>query len=92
MAKVNFIVSDSDEKIIHDIAIRATNLTNGALDFLTCSMDLSACHNANSLNLQKLLTLPDADFIHDVLGINRHLDRENGELKDCFWPRCGGIA
>ncbi len=52
-------------------------------------MDLTACHNHGCpLDLQKLLKAPDFDFMHDVLGIGRHLNRETGQLEDCFLPRC----
>lgn len=78
-----------ETKTIKRIAIRASGLTKGKYDLLTVSMDITACHEANSLNLEKLLAFNDSDFLHDVAGINRHLDHETSELKDCFWPRCG---
>lgn len=40
------------------------------------------------LDLQKLLDAPDGDFGHDVFGIRRHINRQTGELGDCFLPRC----
>lgn len=79
-----------DREIIGSIAARASLLTKCEYDVLTSCMDLYACHRVNSLNLEKLLASKEFDFLHDVLGINRHLDHETGELKDCFWPRCGG--
>ena len=54
-------------------------------------MDISAVQIKNKLNLQKLLGFPDFDFAHDVCGMQRHIDRETGELKNCFCPRCGFI-
>lgn len=52
-------------------------------------MDLAAT-NANGcpLDFEKLLAFDDLSFWHDVVGIYHHLDRETGELKDCFLPRC----
>lgn len=51
-------------------------------------MDLSATHsNGCPLDLGRLLAAEDDDFAHDVGGIRRHLDRETGELMDCFVPR-----
>lgn len=54
-------------------------------DFL---MDLSAVHaNGNPLRLADLLAADDFNFIHDVFGIVRRLDRETGKLNDHFVPR-----
>lgn len=51
-------------------------------------MDISSCHfKAQKLRLDDLLTADDANFAHDVGGINKHLDRENGILADGFSPR-----
>lgn len=52
-------------------------------------MDLDACHsNGCPLDFQKLLEAPDFDFIHDVLGIRRHINHRTGEIENCFLPRC----
>jgi hypothetical protein len=52
-------------------------------------MDLDACHsNGCPLDLAKLLRAPDFDFVHDVAGIFRHIDRSTGKIQDCFLPRC----
>lgn len=51
-------------------------------------MDVAACHsNGCSLKLQSLLDADDANFLHDVAGIVRHIDRTTGKLGDCFVPR-----
>lgn len=51
-------------------------------------MDLEATHaSACPLDLDALLVANDPDFCHDILGINRHLDRETRQLGDCFLPR-----
>ncbi len=51
-------------------------------------MDISACHfGPQKLRLDDLLAADDFNFMHDVGGINRHLDRERGVLTDCFSPR-----
>ena len=42
----------------------------------------------SELDLQKLLDAPDGDFGHDVFGIRRHINRQTGELENCFLPRC----
>lgn len=77
--------------IIKQIAIRAAKLDptrstrNGVTDV---EADILKCHeNAMPLKLQELLEAPGYDFMHDVDGIEYHLDRESGELKDNFCPR-----
>jgi len=51
-------------------------------------MDITACHNhACVLDLQRLSEAVDSDFLHDVGGIRRHLNRETLELENCFVPR-----
>jgi hypothetical protein len=52
-------------------------------------MDLTACHaNGCPMDFETLLSAPDADFVHDVGGIHRYIDRTTGRLGDCFVPRC----
>ncbi len=50
-------------------------------------MDLEAAHNACPLLLGDLLAADSSDFIHDVSGIIRYLDRDTGALTECFLPR-----
>lgn len=50
-------------------------------------MDLEATHSWCPLQLEALLVANDLDFCHDVLGINRHLNRETGQLGGWFLPR-----
>jgi hypothetical protein len=52
-------------------------------------MDLQATHaNGCRLDFNALLGFRDADFAHDIFGIRRHINRETGQLEDCFVPRC----
>lgn len=58
------------------------------LDYQSLIMDITACHaNGNPLRLAGLLKADDFNFAHDVFGIHRHIDRNTGELTDCFSPR-----
>lgn len=51
-------------------------------------MDISATHaNGCPLKLAELLAADDFNFVHDVAGIRRHIDRTTGKLQDCFLPR-----
>lgn len=53
-----------------------------------CGKDIAQVHTrCCPLDLRKLLKAPDFDFLHDVLGIKKHLDRRTGRLRDCFLPR-----
>lgn len=57
-------------------------------EFMDADMDITACHlNGMPLKLAQLLGADDMNFIHDVFGIRRHLNRETGKLEDCFVPR-----
>ena len=65
------------------IANRAEKLTGIAkINFL---LDLSTV-NVN-VDWENLLNSADHNFLHDVCGINKHLDRETGELKNCLLPK-----
>ena len=50
-------------------------------------MDLEAVHQGLDMDWQGLLDAKDGDFMHDVGGIHRHMDRSTGILGDCFLPR-----
>lgn len=51
-------------------------------------MDLTAVHaNGCPLRLAKLCEADDFNFLHDMYGIARHLDRDTGKLGGCFVPR-----
>ena len=68
--------------------------TERALPFMPlvagCDIELSLvkAHSYQPLELAVLLKFGDMDFIHDVAGIVRHVDRFSGCLGD-FTPRCG---
>jgi len=61
---------------------------NVQYDQMTAIMDIDACHsNGNPLKLQELLEADNFNFRHDIMGIRAHIDRNTGELQDCFVPR-----
>lgn len=73
-------------RVIAKRAVYAAGNPNYRVEDAT--MDLTVCHlNGCPLRLVDLAEANEFDLIHDVLGINRHLDHETGELKDCFLPR-----
>ena len=58
----------------------------------TTMMDIVAVHvNGCPLQLEELLRAPRFDFAHDVFGIRRHINRQTGQLQDCFLP-CYAVA
>lgn len=74
--------------LIADRAILVYAKHDVRVDRLDVLMDLSACHfYAQRLRLDDLLAADDFNFLHDVGGISRHLDRENYVLNDFFSPR-----
>lgn len=88
---LSFKVTRPEAEIVNQIAKRATAMASSygvEYDVMDAHMDVTACHaNGNPLKLKELLEADDANFSHDVFGIRRHIDRETGELKDCFLPR-----
>lgn len=88
---VSFETTKKDGKLIRQIVGRAMAL---AAEYKVeyprqdCEMDITACHaNGNRLDLQRLLAADEFNFSHDVFGIRRHINRQTGQLKDCFVPR-----
>lgn len=91
MTAVSFKVSRGHANVIQRIATRAAEMRRKMglpHDRLEIEMDVTATHaNGCPLQLARLLLADDVDFAHDVFGIARHLDRETGQLRDCFLPR-----
>ncbi len=92
MSAVSFHASREDHQLIGKIADRFISIASGnepeKTDRLSLVMDLTACHaNGCKLRLTDLLDADTTNFLHDVCGIRRHIDRETGELMDCFRPR-----
>jgi hypothetical protein len=87
----SFQTTREEAEFIHRIAMRAAVLYQDAkikMETLEIDMDVTAVHaNGCRLNLEKLFAFPDFDFMHDITGMNRHLDRNTGKLRDCFVPR-----
>lgn len=103
LADISFATNDKDFDLISKIIRRISMLRTEGKQHLDGTfeefdipyvrtefrMDITAVHcNGCPLNLQKLLDFDDFNFLHDVYGISRHVNRETGELKDSFLPRC----
>ncbi len=89
---LTFQVMPQDAAAIQRIAARAVKLAPEfglEMDETDVQMDLTACHaNGCALDLPKLERARDVDLMHDVCGIDRHLNRGTGELSRNFVPRC----
>lgn len=90
-AAVSFAVSAADARLISEIAARAAAIadaTASPLNERALVMDLTACRaNGTPLRLAALLEAADPDFVHDIWGIQRHIDRTTGQLPPVFGPR-----
>jgi len=89
---INWKASRTEHELIMAITRRALEMAKqhkiGHLDAMTVNMDITAAHlNGCPLQLEQLLHAEDFDFAHDVFGIEQHINRENGQLEDCFVPR-----
>lgn len=83
-------LTKEDLTIIRKITKRAVEIAKKQgyeINYQTMEMDISACHISNPLKLQELLSADDGNFGHDVFGIRKYINRETGELTDCFLPR-----
>lgn len=80
-------------KIVIDRAHRMLKSIDYNLDTISLRMDIEAANVTGKckLNLDKLITLPDFDFAHDICGFIRNTDRATGKLMNHFVPRCGYI-
>jgi hypothetical protein len=88
---ISFKVSKQEHRTIMQIADRATALASQfELEYPTqdAMMDITAVHaNGCPLQLAELAAAEQFDFVHDVFGIRRHLNRSTGELEGHFLPR-----
>lgn len=88
---MNLSASIEDMDLIHKITVRAARHYEAAgnpRDMLGITMDLTATHaNGCPLDLAGLLAADPLNFLHDVSGIARRIDRNTGQLRDCFTPR-----
>ena len=87
-----FTATPAEREIIERIAKRACALYhkygNTDVDELDIQMDLEACHcNGCPLRLADMEQADNFNLMHDVTGINAHLNHDTGKLERCFLPR-----
>lgn len=91
MDNVNKLTKEDHQRISR-IVKRAASVCEVGAHF---SRVLDIESTLNSESIKKLEGFDDAEFIHDVIGIANHLNRDTLELEDFFVPRClceGGSA
>lgn len=82
-------MTTEDAKLIREIAARAAKIAQ--CDPIDIGLSLMACIEGGCpLRLKEMLEADDFNLMHDVYGINAHLNRETYRLEDCFWPRFAG--
>ena len=88
---VRFADFSTDERfVVRQIVERAIKIAKSHDNHfrgLDLEMDIAATCHHTPLKLHELLKADDANFMHDVFGIMRHIDRRTGLLMDCFVPR-----
>lgn len=88
---INFKLSVEDSDAIWRISRRAMKLYkkhDEDVEQQEIQMDLTACHNHGCpLDLERMEGADDFNLMHDISGINRHLNREDGSLMNHFLPR-----
>ena len=78
---------DKNIETIGKIVNRAVAI-NPAYNKTTVMMDLLVLYdNGVKMRWEELLNAPALDFMHDINGINQHLNRRTYKLEDGFWPR-----
>lgn len=81
-------MSKSDE-LIAKIAKRVAPIVG--CDTITIMMDLTYCIQGGcNLRLEDMLNAREIDLMHDIYGINRHLNHNTFKLEGGFWPRFAG--
>ena len=84
---IDWNTTEEEFELIKKIASRADQIYRG-WGMGKIMMDIEATHcNGCKLRLGELLEANEFDFCHDVFGINANLNRETGELENCFLPR-----
>lgn len=74
-------------QLISKIADRVIGI-NPSYDKMTVFMDLgNFIEGGGELRLEEMLEASPADLMHDVAGINQHLNHLTRKLEGGFWPR-----
>tara|TARA_B110000483_G_C18044345_1_gene483868 strand:+ start:668 stop:937 length:270 start_codon:yes stop_codon:yes gene_type:complete len=84
---MNLKTTTPEHLLIHEIAstaVKADKLYN----LQELMIDIAATHlNGEPLDLEKMAKMEYIDTQHDIIGIQSNLNRDTGELQNCFLPR-----
>ena len=69
------------------IADRAQELGAEHNDRITFMLDMECADKAFNMDWKGLLMADDFNFVHDVCGIQNHVDRKNKQMSNRFLPR-----
>jgi hypothetical protein len=81
---------DIESREMFDIIVRIVEramVIRPELDKFKAVMDITAAHNSCGLRLVDLENADDFEFSHDVFGIFNNINRETGQIDNCFLPR-----
>lgn len=87
---LNWKLTETDMGLIASIVSRAKT-THHKIDALSLTMDITAVHLNDPdihLDLEGLLNFDNFNFVHDIIGIIQHIDRNTGRIIKGFLPRC----
>lgn len=86
---ISWNATSEEISLITGIVDRYINEYHPDIDRTYLQLDIKATHlNGCELDLAKFLHLPKFDFIHDVCGITKNINRVTGKLDNFFLPRC----
>lgn len=80
-------MSKDEKLLIIEIAKRAENLGLLMFDRLSLIMDLETAHAQFNLKLGELLKADEQNFTHDIVGIQKNINRETKTVENYFLPR-----
>lgn len=73
-------------ELLGKIADRAEKLNLLMFDRISLLMDMEEAHKQFDLRLEDLLNADDLNFAHDIIGIQKHINRETKDF-NFFLPR-----
>ena len=80
-------MSKDEMLTIVEIAKRAEEKGLLMFDRTSLIMDIQVAHEQFNLKLNELLNADDFDFSHDIVGIQKNINRQTKTVENCFLPR-----
>lgn len=79
-------------KLMNKIVDRAIEYDLLDYDRMSLMMDLELADKKWNLRLEEFLDAKRFDFVHDIMGVQRYIDRQKKTFNDMFVPRHAGKA